>query len=324
MSPEPNDYLITYRDAGVELDLLDEFDEPEKLPVLDDPEDLPNHEIRSEAPPFEAARARLVAEGYIATDRAFSQPDAYLDATAYAGSAVVRSSILRSSIFSCGRVDRRWCDRTVHPMAYARCGRFAGYRAYQEDLTVALALTYLLPGHQTSQSFSIDIRDWIHFCGWGQTPRSADRLVDSLTCLSHARFEMTRPNYSMVCFRLFDWLKITGNTVRGKISGGLIELQDRNGRGTYIPLARRKALREGLQTWLAGWVLATKCDAPIPLPTLHAHSGSGHATISEFGRDVRKALDRLEIVGLVRSWTQRPNERLERNMITIQKARFIR
>lgn len=324
MNRETHEYEITYRNAGPELDLMDDLDELPESPFDEEPCKLPPREVRTLEVPFESARAALLADGYTATDRTFSHPDDYLDSTAYAGSAVLRSIILRCSIFSCGQVTRTWCDRSVHPVGFARPARFSGYRAYQEDETVALALTPMLFGHCTDQQFSIETRDWIHFCGWSQTPRSVDRLYSSLTCLAYGRFELTNPNFSANRFRLFDRLEVRGSRITGKLSGGIVELQDRNGRGTYIPLERRKALREGLQTWLAGWVLGTTCDKPIALQTLHLLSGSGHSSLGEFGRDVRRSLDRLVDVGLVSSWTQRPNGRLERNMITIRKARFIR
>jgi hypothetical protein len=149
-------------------------------------------------------------------------------------------------------------------------------------------------------------------------------MTSSLLCLAHARFAVTNFDLSVTRFRLFDALRIEGDFIEGKLSGGFTRFQDEPGRGTFVPLERRKALREGLQTWLAGWVLATRCNEPVALQALYDHSGTMQRQLGEFGREVRRALDRLQSVGFVTHWTQRPGGELTRNSFTITKPKFIR
>lgn len=78
---------------------------------------------------------------------------------------------------------------------------------------------------------------------------------------------------------------------------------------TYLIAAKRKALTEGLQTWLYGYVEANTCTYAVPLETLHKASGSA-APLKEFARQVRKALPKLAAVGAVRKESNVKNGRV--------------
>lgn len=310
-----------FDDEATDFD-LPEFDHELDAPsVADEPESPPSPPAR---PAFEECLARFQSAGYAATDAKFARPDTQLDATAFRGSSIIRSSLLRGALFSASVVARYWCDRALFPLRFARDVRFTGFRLYQHDLSLLLCLGELLAGHPTNEDFDLDVHDLIHGAGWPRTSRSKTRLAGSLMCLAHAQFELRGMDFNVTRFRIFDRVCMRGERVFGKLSGGMVECQDRYGRGTYVPLERRKALSEGLQSWLAGWVLATKCDEPVSLTTLLEHSGSGQSRVAEFGREIRRSLDRLQAVGIVSSWTQRPNGRLERNLITIRKHRLLR
>lgn len=275
-------------------------------------------------PDFQWSLAEFMARGYLANDPAFWAPDYPLDEKAFAGSSAIRSCLLRGATFSCGIVQRYWCDRAFIPLLFARHVHVTGFRLYQVDLSILLRLNHLLRGRWTSAPFDLDARQLILTAGWPMTARSIPRLAESLTCLAHARFALVRANYSVLKFRLFDQLCMEGGRIRGKLSGGMLDLQGPGGDGTFLSLERRRALCDGLQTWLAGMILASKCDEPFHINTLLQHSGSSYARSAEFGRDLRRALERLQAVGIVSSWTQAPNGRLERGFVTIRKSRFVR
>ena len=329
-------FIVPNPSATDDDDFSDEFTDAD-YPVPDDDIDDTCMVATIDTPPptivppnrhslrIREALAHFKADGYMAADDEYWTPDDdCLDATTAPGSTAVRSAILRSAVFSAGTEVRVWQEQVVYPVHFGRHFRFTGYRLFQDDLTVSLAIADLLRGHLTSDDIQIDLMDLIHRLGWSPGTHSRERLTSSLLCLANARFEVTSFDFSVTKFRLFDALRIGGDCIEGKLSGGFTRFQDEPGRGTFVPLERRKALREGLQTWLAGWVLATRCNEPVALQALYDHSGTMQRHLGEFGREVRRALDRLQSVGFVTHWTQRPGGELTRNSFTISKPKFIR
>jgi len=267
-------------------DFSDEFTDAD-YPLPDDDTDNASVMAAIDTPPpptvppsphsqrFREALARFKVDGYLAADDEYgTSDDDFLDATTAPGSTAVRSAILRSAVFSASSEIRVWQEQALYPVHFGKHFRFTGYRLFQDDLTVSLALADMLRGHLTSDDIQIDITDLIHRLGWSPGTHSRERLTSSLLCLAHARFAVTNFDFSVTRFRLFDALRIEGDLIEGKLSGGFTRFQDEPGRGTFVPLERRKALREGLQTWLAGWVLATRCDEPVALQALYDHSGT--------------------------------------------------
>ena len=271
---------------------------------------------------FEVDLAAFKSQGLVLGPDGFESPDCQLDDSSFAGRTIILSPLLRSAVASVGVVVRTWHDRAEFPVQHGRSIHFTGYRLYQQDLLVPFRLADQLRGESTQNPFEISMRSLISWLRWSCSAHSKDRLLRSLLSLAMAQFELTSFSYQRTRFRLFDSLRVEGDAIIGKLSGGFLKFQDAtdgNPRGTYIPLERWRALRPGLETWLAGWVLATKCDTPIALQTLYDHSGTAHQHVGEFGRDVRRALDRLTAVGLITTWTQKPGNRLTRGFLTIKK-----
>lgn len=271
---------------------------------------------------FETDLEAFTSQGLTFGADGYECPDHRLDDSAFAGRSIVLSPLLRSAVASVGVVVRTWHNRKAFPVHHGRHIQFTGYRIYQQDLLPPLRLGDLLRGRSTRDAFEISIRDTVRWLGWSCTAHSRTRLLGSLLSIALARFEVTNLKYERTRFRLFDALHIQGDSIVGKLSGGMVKFQDAmdgTPRGTYVPLEAWRSLRPGLETWLAGWVLATKCDAPIAIQTLYDQCGTCHQHVGEFGRDVRRALDRLKAVGLVTHWTQKPGDRMTRGFITIRK-----
>jgi hypothetical protein len=202
----------------------------------------------------------------------FESPDCHLDKRSFAGRAIILSPLLRSAVASVGVVVRTWQDRAEFPVQHGRTIQFTGYRLYQQDLLIPFRISDLLRGQSTQTPLKISMRDLINWLRWSRSAHSRNRLRGSLLSLAMARFEVTSFSYERTRFRLFDSLQVEDDEIIGKLSGGFLKFQDAtdaNPRGTYIPIERWRALRCGLETWLAGWVLSTKCDTPIALQTLH-------------------------------------------------------
>lgn len=309
------------------------YDPGEDWDTEDDPEPHLDHHLPEPAPRvpqcgstrFAVELARFLAEGIVCADEQFTLEDRQLDDADYPGSTPVRSVLKRCAIFGIGDTHRVWRDSAIYMVAFGRHIRLTGYELRQLDESVVLEINSRLRGWHTGDPFQLDANEIVRAMRWSHGAQSAARLASSLLALAHARITIVNFDSSTTRLRLFDEVRITADQIVGKASGGLALFQDAGGRGTYVPLERRRSLREGLQTWLAGWVLATKCDQPVALTTLFDHSGTRQKRMGDFGREVRRALERLQQVGFVTRWNQEAGGRdLSRNAFRISKAKYLR
>jgi hypothetical protein len=315
-TPGDDEDFSGFYDPGDEEDFGDSpSDPPVTKTLLPAATPVPDRQFESDLAAFSTQGLQFGADG-------FESPDCRLDNTSFAGRAIILSPLLRSAVASVGVVVRTWQDRAEFPVQHGRTIHFTGYRLYQQDLLIPFRISDLLRGQSTQTPLKISMRDLINWLRWSRSAHSRNRLRGSLLSLAMARFEVTSFSYERTRFRLFDSLQVEGDEIIGKLSGGFLKFQDAtdaNPRGTFIPIERWRALRCGLETWLAGWVLSTKCDTPIALQTLHDHCGTSHQHVGEFGRDVRRALDRLKAVGLIINWKMKPGNRLTSGYISITK-----
>lgn len=188
---------------------------------------------------------------------------------------------------------------------------YRGKQLDQDDLTVLLGLLNRHAGKATSCALEFAPSTFCTHLGWSDSNHNITRLLGCLHRLRGAYLVIrTKKNdeatqsklaraigsgwtFGFVAYFAWEGLARWSVQLDSRISQ-LFETAP-----TYIIAAKRKALTEGLQTWLYGYVEANTCAYSVPVETLHKACGST-ATLKEFARQVREALPKLAAVGAVR------------------------
>lgn len=76
------------------------------------------------------------------------------------------------------------------------------------------------------------------------------------------------------------------------------------GHMTFINLPTRATLKEGMPTFLYGFICAESCDLAISYAELHAASGSQSKDLGQFAKDVRAHLDAFKASGVIQDYRQ--------------------
>lgn len=220
------------------------------------------------------------------------------------GDSSAPTAFLRSSVFALS-------ERTANPHAQVpayddltdtTAGASVSYRGAplrQADLRVLLGLLGRASGMQhTAAVLEFDACEFLGDIGRATCSRSVAALLDSLASLRSATFTVRNSKGDKGrIFGLIDDVQWNKHKVRVKLSSGVWEATQA-GR-TYVPMALRRLLADGVQTALAD-LLQSSDTGRLEYEAL---AKLWHrADAKEVGREVRSALGRLQEVGLVASW----------------------
>jgi hypothetical protein len=268
----------------------------------------------------------------IAALATYTAPTGYdkedLDGTVYLPevrktSYAMNPAILCSAVFGVGKGTlvvgadgkktyvRQYIERNF-PTTNGASIEYRGKELGQDDLTVLLGLLQQHAGMATSCELEFAPSTFCTLLGWSDSEHNLLRLQDCMLRLRSALLVIrTAPKaddapksklaraigtgWTLGLVTDFAWEGLARWVV--KIDSRIGQLFDTT--PTYLIAAKRKALTEGLQTWLYGYVEANTCTYAVPLETLHTASGS-NAPLKEFARQVREALPKLAAVGAVR------------------------
>jgi len=186
-----------------------------------------------------------------------------------------------------------------------------GEELRQDDESVLLELTYRMAGRGRTAELAFDPLEFVKALGWDsghvvkndsgeRAPYSVYRLK---ACIERLR------GTSLRLFDKYNELRWSTGLVQEafylgpwkvQMSGTLLDMLVAS--ATAINIRIRKLLHEGLETWLYGHLCANDCSRPFRIQTLRNASGS-KASLPEFGRAVRDALNRIKDVEGVLDFT---------------------
>ncbi len=172
----------------------------------------------------------------------------------------------------------------------------------QDDGRVLLALLKLAAGKDVAISLRISPRSFCQQIGWPDSSDSVPKLRDCIKRLHAVRVLVKTGKLDMEDGYSFisDF-----HSERGEItvwlSPRLLEMY--RDHMTYIDVKTRCSMRDGLTSWLYGYILADACYSEIPLPLLLAMSGLWTYEQKAFNRRLRASLDELQALSAVRSWS---------------------
>jgi hypothetical protein len=191
---------------------------------------------------------------------------------------------------------------------------YRGDELCQDDLTVLLGLLNQHAGFATSLALEFSPYTFCSQIGWSDSDYNVTRLQECLLRLrgallivrtakkegDAAESKLARAigtGWTLQFLAHFAWEGLSRWSVQ--LDPRISLLFPDGFKPTYLIAAKRKALTEGLQTWLYGYVEANTCTYAVPLETLQKACGST-APAKEFARQVREALPKLAAVGAVR------------------------
>lgn len=219
----------------------------------------------------------------------------------------MNADILCSALFGVAKGERQVIDgvvrltrkhiRQLYRTTNGASIEYRGEELRQSDLTVLLELLHRRAGMATSCEIEFSPYTFCSQIGWSDSKTDAEKLKESLLRMrqSIVIVERNGTKGSTVGFvSQFAWDGPKWTVTIDERIGGLFSIKP-----TYLVIAQRKALSQGLQTWLYGYVRANKCGWPVPLETIHDACGSESKNMQEFARSVREALKKLAAINVV-------------------------
>lgn len=189
---------------------------------------------------------------------------------------------------------------------------YHGKELAQDDLTVLLGLLNKHWGMATSCELEFAPSTFCTHIGWSDSKHNVFRLKDCLLRLRKAILivraakreddaEMSKlanaigKGWTLGFLLDLKWDGLSQWSVQ--IDSRMCQLFETT--PTYLIAAKRKALTEGLQTWLYGYIEANTCAYAVSVEKIHEACGST-SSLKEFSRQVRDALPKLVEIGVVR------------------------
>ena len=180
--------------------------------------------------------------------------------------------------------------------------KYAGPQLLQSHLTVLLTLINLRAGQVVDNVFEFRPSELLARMGWSDNARNISRLTDLLDDLKHGQVRLWSDGQdekrdSLRVSFVDAFQPATAGSWTVTLSKQLMPLFD--GNKTFVSLAKRSMLDEGLDTFLHGYLAANSCALPFAYKDIHAACGSRSKDLKDFTDSVQRALDKLVKVGAI-------------------------
>ena len=234
----------------------------------------------------------------------------------YAGSYAIMPMVLKLPVFAVGHGGEA-VDATYSLKGFGHL-RFRGTQLSQSDETLFLTLVHSARGRIAHGLIRFTRAALAEALGWSDHGKSRKddgargrfyafdaRVRQSLERLFEARLSIWREDETeadAVNVRLVAEYKV-GDSGEWHVWLSPTVLRLFQGTLTYLNIAKRRALREGLATALYGLVCANNCTRPFAIEDIHTAVGSAAADMAEFGREVRKQLQAMKSAGVIKEWS---------------------
>lgn len=215
----------------------------------------------------------------------------------YKSTVAIAPLLLMTPLFSVARAGagvlegEEWTAKgrgTVH---------YTGPRLTQSHLSVLLTLVKGRSGQRIDNIYRFKPSALLAEMGWSDNPRNVQRVKDMLSDMYKADLDIETKEMELHA-RILSAFKIDKATgaIEVELSKTLLPLW--KGNLTYLDIEERKALREGLATFLHGVVAANNCNAPFKVEALAEASGSS-GQLRVFRKNLLGALETLKAAGII-------------------------
>ncbi len=192
--------------------------------------------------------------------------------------------------------------------------RYRGPALSQSHQTLLLTLVHVRAGQDVRNIIEFVPSELLTLMGWSANSRNIDRLAEMLNDLFEARLDLWGPSETAADALSVRFLADM-HTPREKGAGWSVNLSERvlalfRGHLSNINVRKRAALREGLATFMYGYICANDGTVPMDYEALRQASGS-ETRLAAFKGKVHEALDTLKAAGCVNSY------RVERGQVRV-------
>lgn len=224
----------------------------------------------------------------------------------YSGSYAIIPLMLTLPIFSVARegashIDAVWTRKGVGSV------RYTGPQLSQSHLTVLLGLAHMRRGDVVDNVIAFRPTTFLASIGWSDNERNIARLKELLDDLYAGRMRVwgideVEADAARVSI-ISEWKpSLDSGEWHVYLSPTVLRLF--NGHLTRLNTAKRQQLREGLATFLFGYISANSCDLAFSYEELHKASGSEAAVMKRFGEEVRSHLTKFKALGIIKNFEQ--------------------
>lgn len=202
-------------------------------------------------------------------------------------------------------------DKTFHRPGVGYV-RYAGPQLTQSHLTVLLGLARMFGGEQVGADSEQQFRPstFLSSIGWSDKQENKLRLIELLDDLARGylkiwseRFDEPE-HYALRTHFVSRFKPSADRTVPWRVALDLTVLDifsDKDAARTFLSVKERAQLREGLPTFLHGYIKANSCFRPFSVQELYAASGAT-GDVGQFREDVKTQLGKLQAAGIIESW----------------------
>lgn len=218
------------------------------------------------------------------------------DIRLYKGSVGMGREVLSAAVFRVGRGERQQLDFTT-TSARGTPVRYRGQELRQDDERVLEFLIHATRNKVATCAIDFNAMDFVEAIGWDRHKRSVEKLDESLDRMQGARLAIGDKS-RCVSVQLVGKVVIEGDQRTVWLHEDIVQLFE--GGCTYRPLEERRALPDGIASWLGGFLRANSDEDVFSIADMHRHSGSA-AGVHKFQESLRDAALKLEAVGAVAS-----------------------
>jgi hypothetical protein len=223
-----------------------------------------------------------------------------------AGSYAMSPLALRNRLFGLGN------DPAVHYKERWNVlgGGFVEYNGpglSQRHATVFYRLIHELQGKPATEPLRFNPWEFVTLLGWAHSVHSVKSLKKCLIAMRGAVFILESSDSARATGRVVGMVK----EFEFEDKHWTVELDPRAAAlfcdeetPSYLNIARHKQLREGLPTWLYGFIRANNCKRPFGLAALREACGSRTKNLGDFGKEVARALSKIQKTGAIEKFVR--------------------
>jgi hypothetical protein len=232
------------------------------------------------------------------------------------GSLSFEPVMLKSALFRPASGPRAtFLQPTLVPSHGASRVYFTGEELRQDDQRVLLMLLKARAGQEINNVQAFVPRQFVReVLEWADSGESVAKLRACLTRLQTARVRVEYSDGGLGLYSFVSSIEMdkSGHSWSVSLSPLLVAMYKRS--QTYLPMAERLALGDGLNSWLFGFIKADACLAPFAASDLRDWSAKTGYAQKQFNQDLKTSLECMAVGGAIASFA------IKNGIVTIYKT----
>lgn len=221
------------------------------------------------------------------------------------------SDIVRSALFSVRNknMKREFCQETEIACTGNATIHYTGCELRQDDALVWYQMIHLAKDKPLGEVVEFTAHDFCKSIGWDPCGKSYKRLRSCLSRMQATALQINSKEHafgiSLSLISSFMWQDELGDVLshyRVRMPRELVALFGQYSY-TQIEWSQRLRISDGVASWLHSYYASHKKPYDIYLETIRVACGSECSVPRDFKRTVEKALNELQAVGFLKTWS---------------------